>query len=97
MLLAHQETRQVRRPDKQKGFMPTLPQLAELLSDSPHLSPLIREELNAALKDAERYRWTRDQGCNFVWAEIGAGNCRKGLDEAIDRAMGAISQEGSKG
>lgn len=38
-------------------------------------------------KDAERYRWTRDKGCNFVWCEIGAGNFRQGLDEAIDAAM----------
>jgi Lar family restriction alleviation protein len=44
-------------------------------------------ELVALRRDAARYRWARDEGCNFVWAEIGAGNFRTGLDGEIDRAM----------
>jgi hypothetical protein len=44
-------------------------------------------ELAALRRDAARYRWAQDKGCNFVWAEIGAGNFRTGLDREIDRAM----------
>jgi DNA repair exonuclease SbcCD ATPase subunit len=70
------------RPDLPVDRIPAYKEMERLQSELA----AVRQELEEAKRDAERYRWTRDKGCNFVWAEIGAGNCLKGLDEAIDAA-----------
>lgn len=47
----------------------------------------LRDENAGLRKDAERWRATRAEHCNVVWCAIGAGECGRGLDAAIDAAM----------
>lgn len=77
--------------------------LDTLVKDLTTVSPEVREAIRACIKDAERYRWLRNQAsfgtrhdpvaCLYPGTED--WECLEG--EALDTAIDLVSQEGSKG
>lgn len=47
----------------------------------------LHTENEALRKDAERYRWLRDEAYGYFWVNHGGCYPRRGLDVAIDAAM----------